>query len=164
MVETMKKRIIMILAAACILVVSGCGAASVSQEAKTAETAADMQTTADIQQGLKLTTTEMDGIELRSVLDSNPSSITLYGFDEKEYEISDEKDIETIIDTLRNASYKEIDQQDYVEGLYQIDIHYDNETVSLGIGGDCVSYEGVQYDVEKGSLDKVMNIFAKYLN
>ena len=103
----MKKRIIMILAAACILVVSGCGAASVSQEAKTAETAADMQTTADIQQGLKLTTTEMDGMELRSVLNSNPSSITLYGFDEKEYEISDEKDIETIIDTLRNASYKE---------------------------------------------------------
>ena len=72
MVETMKKRIIMILAAACILVVSGCGAASVSQEAKTAETAADMQTTADIQQGLKLTTTEMDGMELRSVLNSNP--------------------------------------------------------------------------------------------
>ena len=90
--------------------------------------------------------------------------IDLYGFDEKEYEISDEKDIETIIDTLRNASYKEIDQQDYVEGLYQIDIHYDNETVLLGIGGDCVSYEGVQYEVEKGSLDKVMYIFAKYLN
>ena len=101
MVETMKKRIIMILAVACILVVSGCGAASVSQEAKTAEIATDMQTTADIQQGLKLTTTEMDGMELRSVLDSNPSSIALYGFDEKEYEISDEKDIETIIENIK---------------------------------------------------------------
>ena len=33
----------------------------------------------------------------------------------------------------------------------------------LALHIDCVSYEGVQYEVEKGSLDKVINIFAKYL-
>lgn len=160
----MKKSMIMILAAACILVVSGCGAAGVSQETKIAETATDTQTTADIQQTSELTKTEKDGMELRNVLDSNPNSIILYGFDEKEYEISDEKDVETIIDTLKNVSYKEKDQQDYEEGLYLMDIIYESKTISLGIGSDCVSYGGIQYETEKGSLDEVVNIFTKYLD
>ena len=43
----MKKRMIMILVATCFMVVSGCGAAGVSQEVKTAETAADTQTVSE---------------------------------------------------------------------------------------------------------------------
>ena len=65
---------------------------------------------------------------------------------------------------MKNVSYKEKDQQDYVEGLYLIDIYYDNEPVSLGIGGDCVSYEGLKYEVEKSSLDEVVKILVKYLD
>ena len=91
----MKKRMIMILVATCFMVVSGCGAAGVSQEVKTAETAADTQTVSEIQQPSKLTTA-MDGMEIKDVLDNNPSSIILYGFDEKKYEISDDKDVETM--------------------------------------------------------------------
>ena len=67
-------------------------------------------------------TTAIDNKELGSVLNNNPSSVILYGFDETKHEISDEKDVETIIDTLKNVSYKEKDQQDYVEGLYLMDI------------------------------------------
>ena len=160
----MKKRMIMILAAACIMAVSGCGAAGVSQEPKTMEATTDTQAHAEIQQAPSVTTTK-DGMELRNVLDNNPSSIILYGFDEKKYEISDEKDVETIIDTLKSVSYKEKDQQDYEEGFYLVDINYgNNETASLGIGNDCVSYGGVQYETGKGSLDEVVSIFAKYLN
>ena len=109
-------------------------------------------------------TTAIDNKELGSVLNNNPSSVILYGFDETKHEISDEKDVETIIDTLKNDSYKEKDQQDYVEGLYLMDIQYGNETVSLGMGGDCVSYEGVQYEVENGSLDEIINILTRYLD
>lgn len=109
-------------------------------------------------------TTAMDNKKLGSVLDNNPSGITVYGFDKTKHEITNEKDVETIIDTLKNVSYKEKDQQDYVEGLYLIDIYYDNEPVSLGIGGDCVSYEGLQYEVEKCSLDEVVKILVKYLD
>ena len=109
-------------------------------------------------------TTAMDNKELGSVLNNNPSSVILYGFDETKHEISDEKDVETIIDTLKNVSCKEKDQQDYVEGLYLMDIQYGNETVSLGMGGDCVSYEGVQYEVENGSLDEIINILTRYLD
>lgn len=154
---------IMILVATCFMVVSGCGAAGVSQEVKTAETAADTQTVSEIQQPSKLTTA-MDGMEIKDVLDNNPSSIILYGFDEKKYEISDDKDVETIIDILKNVSYKEKDQQDYEEGLYLMDIIYESKTISLGIGSDCVSYGGIQYETEKGSLDEVVNIFTKYLD
>ncbi len=154
---------IMILVATCFMVVSGCGAAGVSQEVKTAETAADTQTVSEIQQPSKLTTA-MDGMEIKDVLDNNPSSIILYGFDEKKYEISDDKDVETIIDILKNVSYKEKDQQDYEEGLYLLDIIYESKTISLGIGSDCVSYGGIQYETEKGSLDEVVNIFTKYLD
>lgn len=111
----------------------------------------------------KLTSTAVDDMKLKNALDNNPSSVILYGFDEKKYDISDEKDIETIIDTLKNVSYKEKDQQGYEEGFYLMDINYGSETVSLGIGSDCFSYEGVQYETEKGSLDKVVNIFVKYL-
>ena len=103
-------------------------------------------------------TTAMDNKKLGSVLDNNPSGITVYGFDKTKHEITNEKDVETIIDTLKNVSYKEKDQQDYVEGLYL------NEPVSLGIGGDCVSYEGLQYEVEKCSLDEVVKILVKYLD
>ena len=159
----MKKRMIMILVATCFMVVSGCGAAGVSQEVKTAETAADTQTVSEIQQPSKLTTA-MDGMEIKDVLDNNPSSIILYGFDEKKYEISDDKDVETITDILKNVSYKEKDQQDYEEGLYLLDIIYESKTISLGIGSDCVSYGGIQYETEKGSLDEVVNIFTKYLD
>ena len=159
----MKKRMIMILVATCFMVVSGCGAAGVSQEVKTAETAADTQTVLEIQQPSKLTTA-MDGMEIKDVLDNNPSSIILYGFDEKKYEISDDKDVETIIDILKNVSYKEKDQQDYEEGLYLLDIIYESKTISLGIGSDCVSYGGIQYETEKGSLDEVVNFFTKYLD
>ncbi len=159
----MKKRMIMILVATCFMVVSGCGAAGVSQEVKTAETAADTQTVLEIQQPSKLTTA-MDGMEIKDVLDNNPSSIILYGFDEKKYEISDDKDVETIIDILKNVSYKEKDQQDYEEGLYLMDIIYESKTISLGIGSDCVSYGGIQYETEKGSLDEVVNFFTKYLD
>lgn len=154
---------IMILVATCFMVVSGCGAAGVSQEVKTAETAADTQTVLEIQQPSKLTTA-MDGMEIKDVLDNNPSSIILYGFDEKKYEISDDKDVETIIDILKNVSYKEKDQQDYEEGLYLMDIIYESKTISLGIGSDCVSYGGIQYETEKGSLDEVVNFFTKYLD
>ena len=154
---------IMILVATCFMVVSGCGAAGVSQEVKTAETAADTQTVSEIQQPSKLTTA-MDGMEIKDVLDNNPSSIILYGFDEKKYEISDDKDVETIIDILKNVSYKEKDQQDYEECLYLLDIIYESKTISLGIGSDCVSYGGIQYETEKGSLDEVVNIFTKYLD
>lgn len=159
----MKKRMIMILVATCFMVVSGCGAAGVSQEVKTAETAADTQTVSEIQQPSKLTTA-MDGMEIKDVLDNNPSCIILYGFDEKKYEISDDKDVETIIDILKNVSYKEKDQQDYEEGLYLMDIIYESKTISLGIGSDCVSYGGIQYETEKSSLDEVVNIFTKYLD
>ena len=127
----MKKRMIVILAAACIVAVSGCGAAGVSQEPKTTETTTDTQVLAEIQQAPNVTTTTKDGMELRNVLDNNPSSIILYGFDEKKYEISDEKDVETIIGTLKNVSYKVKDQQDYEEGFYLMDINYGNETTSL---------------------------------
>ena len=111
----------------------------------------------------KLTPTAVDDMKLKNVLDDNPSSVILYGFDEKKYDISDEKDVETIIDILKTVSYKEKDRQDYDEGFYLMDINYGNETVSLGIGDDCVSYEGVQYETEKSSLDRVVNIFVKYL-
>ena len=57
------------------------------------------------------------------------------------------------------------DQQDYEEGFYLVDINYgNNETASLGIGSDSVSYGGVQYETGKGSLDEVVSIFAYYLN
>ena len=160
----MKKRMIMILAAACIVAVSGCGAAGVSQESKTTEATTDTQALAEIQQASNVTTTTKDGMELRNVLDNNPSSIILYGFDEKKYEISDERDVETIIETLKNVSYKEKDQQDYEEGFYLMDINYGNETTSLGVGNDCVSYGGVQFETGKGPLDEVVRIYAKYLN
>ena len=110
----MKKRMIMILAAACIMAVSGCGAAGVSQEPKTTEANTDTQALAEIQQAPSVTTTTKNGMELRNVLDNNPSSIILYGFDEKKYEISDEKDVETIIDTLKTVSYKEKDRKRYI--------------------------------------------------
>ena len=72
--------------------------------------------------------------------------------------------LSTVCDTLKNVSYKEKDQQDYEEGLYLMDIIYESKTISLGIGSDCVSYGGIQYETEKGSLDEVVNIFTKYLD
>lgn len=45
-----------------------------------------------------------------------------------------------------------------------MDITFRNGTASLGIGNDCVSYEGAQYEIENGSLDEIINTSAKYLN
>ena len=112
----------------------------------------------------KSTSTAVDDMKLKNVLADDPSSVVLYGFDEEKYEISDETDVETIIDTLKNASYKEKDQEDYDEGFYQMEINYGSETVSLGIGDDCVAYEGVQYETENSSLDNVVNILVQYLD
>jgi hypothetical protein len=109
------------------------------------------------------TSATADGMKLENVLGDDPSSVILYGFDEQKYDITDEQDIDTLIDSLRSATYTEIDQQDYKVGFYLMDIIYGSETVSLGIGEDCVSYEGVQYETEQNSLDEINNIIAKYL-
>ncbi len=97
-------------------------------------------------------------------LNDNPTSIILYGFDEKTYEITDEHEVQIIIETLKNTQYTEMDMNEYKEGFYMVDINYNLETVSMGIGTDCIAYGGAQYAVENGSFDEVISIFVNHLN
>lgn len=97
-------------------------------------------------------------------LNDNPTSIILYGFDEKTYEITDEHEVQIIIETLKNTQYTEMDMNEYKEGFYMVDLNYNLETVSMGIGTDCIAYGGAQYAVENGSFDEVISIFVNHLN
>ena len=40
--------------------------------------------------------------------EQQPDAIVIYGFDEKEYEIDSEEDIESIVSTLKNYTYIEM--------------------------------------------------------
>ena len=96
-------------------------------------------------------------------IDDNPNSIILHGFDEQLFEISDEEEVKEIIKTLKQISYEEKAKPDYVEGSYHVEIDYDDKTISLGLGRDFVAYDGIQYDIERGSLDNVIGILARHL-
>ncbi len=91
----MNKMRAVLLVAALTIILGGCGATTSNPGTDEKEQEINDQAY----------TAVTDDAELRNVFDNNPSSIILYGFDEKKYEISDEKDVETIIDTfdIRNG-------------------------------------------------------------
>ncbi|WP_026508249.1 hypothetical protein [Butyrivibrio sp. MC2013] len=87
----------------------------------------------------------------------------IYGFDGKQYYISEDKDVNAIIDTLNDCSYRKMPEEEYVEGLYLMDFVYENITVSVGVDNTHLAYNGDQYSVSDDSLDEVVAIIQKYL-
>lgn len=69
----MKKRVLMVLVAACITAVSGCGAVTVSQDTKTTETTTDVQAAAEVQE------VAMPASEPSYIDASSDSTITVNG-------------------------------------------------------------------------------------
>ena len=96
--------------------------------------------------------------------DQLPYAIVIYGFDEKEYEIDSEEDIEKIVTTLKRYTYTEISDDETVEGFYMLEFKYNNESKSIGVNDSYVSYEGKQYEVVDGNLKQVVDLIVTYMD
>ena len=96
--------------------------------------------------------------------DQLPYAIVIYGFDEKEYEIDSEEDIEKIVTTLKRYTYTEISDDETVEGFYMLEFKYSDETKSIGVNDSYVSYEGKQYEVVDGDLKQVVDLIVTYMD
>lgn len=96
--------------------------------------------------------------------DQLPYAIVVYGFDEKEYEIDSEEDIEKIVTTLKRYTYTEISDDETVEGFYMLEFKYSDETKSIGVNDSYVSYEGKQYEVVDGDLTQVVDLIVTYMD
>jgi hypothetical protein len=96
--------------------------------------------------------------------EQQPDAIVIYGFDEKEYEIDSEEDIEKIVTTLKRYTYTEISDDETVEGFYMLEFKYSDETKSIGVNDSYVSYEGKQYKVVDGDLKQVVDLIVTYMD
>ena len=96
--------------------------------------------------------------------DQLPYAIVIYGFDEKEYEIDSEEDIEKIVTTLKRYTYTEISDDETVEGFYMLEFKYSDESKSIGVNDSYVSYEGKQYEVVDGDLKQVVDLIVTYMD
>lgn len=96
--------------------------------------------------------------------DQLPYAIVVYGFDEKEYEIDSEEDIEKIVTTLKRYTYTEISDDETIEGFYMLEFKYSDETKSIGVNDSYVSYEGKQYKVVDGDLKQVVDLIVTYMD
>ena len=96
--------------------------------------------------------------------DQLPYAIVIYGFDEKEYEIDSEEDIEKIVTTLKRYTYAEISDDETVEGFYMLEFKYSDEIKSIGVNDSYVSYEGKQYEVVDGNLKQVVDLIVTYMD
>ncbi|SOC04579.1 hypothetical protein [Pseudobutyrivibrio ruminis] len=96
--------------------------------------------------------------------DQLPDAIVIYGFDEKEYEIDSEEDIESIVSILKNYTYIEMADDETVEGFYMLEFKYSDETKSIGVNDSYVSYEGKQYKVADGDLKQVVDLIVTYMD
>ena len=96
--------------------------------------------------------------------DQLPYAIVIYGFDEKEYEIDSEEDIESIVSILKNYTYIEMADDETVEGFYMLEFKYNNESKSIGVNDSYVSYEGKQYEVVDGNLKQVVDLIVTYMD
>ena len=96
--------------------------------------------------------------------DQLPYAIVIYGFDEKEYEIDSEEDIEKIVTTLKRYTYTEISDDETVEGFYMLEFKYSDETKSISVNDAYVSYEGKQYEVVDGDLKQVVDLIVTYMD
>ena len=96
--------------------------------------------------------------------EQQPDAIVVYGFDEKEYEIDSEEDIDSIVSTLKNYTYIEKTDDETVEGFYMLEFKYSDETKSIGVNDSYVSYEGKQYEVVDGDLTQVVDLIVTYMD
>ena len=96
--------------------------------------------------------------------EQQPDAIVIYGFDEKEYEIDSEEDIESIVSILKNYTYIEMADDETVEGFYMLEFKYSDETKSIGVNDSYVSYEGKQYEVVDGDLTQVVDLIVTYMD
>ena len=96
--------------------------------------------------------------------EQQPDAIVIYGFDEKEYEIDSEEDIESIVSTLKNYTYIEMTGDETIEGFYMLEFKYSDETKSIGVNDSYVSYEGKQYKVVDGDLKQVVDLIVTYMD
>ena len=96
--------------------------------------------------------------------EQQPDAIVIYGFDEKEYEIDSEEDIESIVSILKNYTYIEMADDETVEGFYMLEFKYSDETKSIGVNDSYVSYEGKQYEVVGGDLKQIVDIIVSYMD
>ena len=96
--------------------------------------------------------------------EQQPDAIVVYGFDEKEYEIDSEEDIESIVSILKNYTYIEMADDETVEGFYMLEFKYSDETKSIGVNDSYVSYEGKQYKVADGDLKQVVDLIVTYMD
>ena len=96
--------------------------------------------------------------------EQQPDAIVIYGFDEKEYEIDSEEDIESIVSILKNYTYIEMADDETVEGFYMLEFKYNNESKSIGVNDSYVSYEGKQYEVVDGNLKQVVDLIVTYMD
>lgn len=96
--------------------------------------------------------------------DQLPYAIVIYGFDEKEYEIDSEEDIEKIVTTLKRYTYTEISDDETIEGFYMLEFKYSDESKSIGVNDAYVSYEGKQYRVVDGDLKQVVDLIVTYMD
>lgn len=87
-----------------------------------------------------------------------PTKIVVHGFDETDYIIEDVDQLVTITNTLSHCSYWPIQEDEHIEGLYMLDIVYDDKTISIGVDDKHLAYNGEQYMVTEGSLSKVVSI------
>ena len=65
----------------------------------------------------------------------NAQSIIFTSFDGTEHVIEDTDKISSIVKTLVECSYEKLSEDEYAEGLYQMDILTDEDTISMGIAG-----------------------------
>ena len=96
--------------------------------------------------------------------EQQPDAIVIYGFDEKEYEIDSEEDIESIVSILKNYTYIEMADDETVEGFYMLEFKYNSESKSIGVNDAYVSYEGKQYKVVDGDLKQVVDLIVTYMD
>ncbi len=102
------------------------------------------------------------GSSLNFVLGNNPQKIIIHGFDEIEYVINDEADVNAINQALNTCEFV-LDTNEDIEGLYDIDIQYDDMSVSLGINDNHIAYKGYQFKITKGTLETATSIIRSTL-
>ncbi|WP_026507964.1 hypothetical protein [Butyrivibrio sp. MC2013] len=95
------------------------------------------------------------------LISSDIQRIVYYSFDEEECCFDSAEDIEDIIKALKSCSYRELPEDEYVEGLYSISIERDNGSFECGISDSTIAYEGVQYEIYSGSLKDLISLLQK---
>lgn len=80
-----------------------------------------------------------------SIIHSNPESIIIYKYDETQLTIDDVEIISMIVSDIGSCIYEPVEADDYVEGMYSVDIQTADEIYSLGIGVLTIAYDGQQY-------------------